>query len=421
MHDTPEGNDPMAQTTNASSVDHKFESIDNSPDATAFGTTLRSPSTRHDAARRRLKLVSLLLAAVVAVGTFISTDPASAAAPPPNLNNEFFYSESWTPAVLSVSQICSASGPSTISFVTTGGATGPYPGTFTEQVTAVVTPPDPANLASAPYVLGDIAYGTVISLHATFTIDSGTTTITGTKNLTIGGRGLCADFFAQGLYNGDPTGLSHYKLIQFQAVTDFNATIHTATGSFAASGSTNIYFLQVGFEPGTLPFGLGAGGFSQQFLSSQPTVPLGPDSVTLSPPVGTNIVGSSHTVTATATAGSQATQGATILFHVQGSVTAAGSCVTDATGRCSFTYTGPQVPGSDVITGCADNNNSGTADVGEPCGQASKTWVYPEATSKDQCKNGGWQHLVDNEGHTFKNQGDCVSYVATKGKNKGAG
>jgi len=34
-------------------------------------------------------------------------------------------------------------------------------------------------------------------------------------------------------------------------------------------------------------------------------------------------------------------------------------------------------------------------------------------TSKDQCKDGGWQQFNN---PTFKNQGDCVSYVATHGK-----
>jgi hypothetical protein len=33
-------------------------------------------------------------------------------------------------------------------------------------------------------------------------------------------------------------------------------------------------------------------------------------------------------------------------------------------------------------------------------------------TSKDQCKNGGWRSYG-----VFKNQGDCVSFVATGGKN----
>ena len=37
-------------------------------------------------------------------------------------------------------------------------------------------------------------------------------------------------------------------------------------------------------------------------------------------------------------------------------------------------------------------------------------------TSKDQCKNGGWKTFG-----VFKNQGDCVSFVATKGKNPPSG
>lgn len=42
-------------------------------------------------------------------------------------------------------------------------------------------------------------------------------------------------------------------------------------------------------------------------------------------------------------------------------------------------------------------------------------------TDKDQCKNGGWQTLVDSEGQPFKNQGDCVSFAATGGKNLAVG
>jgi hypothetical protein len=37
-------------------------------------------------------------------------------------------------------------------------------------------------------------------------------------------------------------------------------------------------------------------------------------------------------------------------------------------------------------------------------------------TSKDQCKKDGWQTFG-----VFKNQGDCVSWVATAGKNPPAG
>jgi hypothetical protein len=41
--------------------------------------------------------------------------------------------------------------------------------------------------------------------------------------------------------------------------------------------------------------------------------------------------------------------------------------------------------------------------------------------SKDACKNGGWMTFTDAQARPFKNQGDCVSYVATGGKNKAAG
>ena len=39
--------------------------------------------------------------------------------------------------------------------------------------------------------------------------------------------------------------------------------------------------------------------------------------------------------------------------------------------------------------------------------------AQPLPISKDQCKNGGWKTFG-----VFKNQGDCVSFVATKGKNQ---
>ena len=37
-------------------------------------------------------------------------------------------------------------------------------------------------------------------------------------------------------------------------------------------------------------------------------------------------------------------------------------------------------------------------------------------TGKDQCKHGGWMNYPQ-----FKNQGDCVSFVATGGKNPPTG
>jgi hypothetical protein len=40
----------------------------------------------------------------------------------------------------------------------------------------------------------------------------------------------------------------------------------------------------------------------------------------------------------------------------------------------------------------------------------------PLPTTKEECKNGGWRNFG-----VFKNQGDCVSFVATGGKNPPAG
>ena len=40
----------------------------------------------------------------------------------------------------------------------------------------------------------------------------------------------------------------------------------------------------------------------------------------------------------------------------------------------------------------------------------------PVPTDKEQCKHGGWQNFVDDQGEAFPNQGQCVSFVmhATK-------
>jgi choice-of-anchor C domain-containing protein len=42
------------------------------------------------------------------------------------------------------------------------------------------------------------------------------------------------------------------------------------------------------------------------------------------------------------------------------------------------------------------------------------------ASTKADCMDGGWQTVVDAQGNGFKNQGDCVSYVATDGRNPGS-
>jgi hypothetical protein len=57
----------------------------------------------------------------------------------------------------------------------------------------------------------------------------------------------------------------------------------------------------------------------------------------------------------------------------------------------------------------------GTADVSDITVNGVLQEPAPSTpTSKDQCKNGGWKTFTN---PSFKNQGDCVSFVATHGKN----
>jgi choice-of-anchor C domain-containing protein len=44
----------------------------------------------------------------------------------------------------------------------------------------------------------------------------------------------------------------------------------------------------------------------------------------------------------------------------------------------------------------------------------------PTPLTIPDCKDGAWPDLADTDGSGFKNQGDCVSYVATDGKNGGS-
>ena len=80
-------------------------------------------------------------------------------------------------------------------------------------------------------------------------------------------------------------------------------------------------------------------------------------------------------------------------------------------GQALFCFTSA-TPGDVLITASA----SGTNTQSNPTTTATKTFVEPLPTAKDQCKDGGWQTFG-----VFKNQGDCVSFVATGGKNPPTG
>jgi hypothetical protein len=121
-----------------------------------------------------------------------------------------------------------------------------------------------------------------------------------------------------------------------------------------------------------------------------------PATVTLSPAADTNPVGTDHTVTATVKDASDPPNpvaNVVVRFSVTGSVTASGFCTTDSNGQCSFTYSGPSLPGADLISAYADTDGDGVQDADEPVAEpATKAWVLPTSTA-GQASGGG--HITD--------------------------
>ncbi len=129
-----------------------------------------------------------------------------------------------------------------------------------------------------------------------------------------------------------------------------------------------------------------------------------PATLTLSPPAATNDVDTRHTVTATVKdANGNPVPNVVVRFSVTGSVTASGSCTTNINGQCSFTYTGPALPGADTITAFADTNNNGVLDAGEPTGAAAKVWTVPLSTPlcEVDVTYGGWIHADNGDKANF--------------------
>jgi len=135
--------------------------------------------------------------------------------------------------------------------------------------------------------------------------------------------------------------------------------------------------------------------------------------VTVTPASGTAAVGQTYCVTATVSAGhggafvftAEPTNGSAATPNPSGDTVPA-----DSNNQAQFCFTSA-TPGDVLITAVARSFN--IAEV--PYGTATVTFTGLP-TDKDQCKHGGWQTFG-----VFKNEGDCVSFVTTGGKNPPGG
>lgn len=114
-------------------------------------------------------------------------------------------------------------------------------------------------------------------------------------------------------------------------------------------------------------------------------------------------------------------------FWSSGSYTDGASCNVTAGGGGAPFYTLSQlqtacpnavVTGFGVNVGSFNPSYDVETDLVNFNGTVYNFEPYQVATSKDACKDGGWQTLSAANGSSFKNQGACVSYVASDGRSQ---
>jgi len=255
---------------------------------------------------------------------------------------------------------CNPGGVSSFDLTASGTAYGPYPGTFTETATVTINPS-----------------GELQRFDAAFTIQSGATTVQGTKTLYPDDPERFSSGSCAGSYSPDPGTCDSSQ--QLFASTKYDATISDDGGSSTDSGVATVQFDASQPNCG----GASVGNFIQTFVASTTTSPL-PGYLELRQSTSVNDVGTSHTVSAyVATQGNsgETVPGATVYFSVTGADNATGSCTTDASGLCDFTYQGPTFPGSDQISAYVDVNGNGVHDADEPTATLTKDWILPASTT----------------------------------------
>lgn len=165
--------------------------------------------------RRRSGLAALISACLAATVLGTATAQAESA-----LNGESLYATQ-----RQFQGTCQETQNSTINYTASGVAAGPYPGTFSETGTLVA---GPQNNTGGQY---SNQTGDLVSWQVSFTIDSGTTHITGTKHDVMPGLATCNDDVVVSGFDALRQGL-----IFAQGPLGYTAQIQTPQGTTSDTG-----------------------------------------------------------------------------------------------------------------------------------------------------------------------------------------
>lgn len=339
------------------------------------------------------------LIGVFSVTALLAFAPCVAqATSPPSVAGTWLHAQG-SPSTNQITGDCDEEGATTLYDSWKGTITaGPYaPGTYSATATVSLSATDEPNPTYGPTGRFGLPGHAIPEMRSHVVITSGTTTIdvVQTRDLTRPeAQGVCSAV----VNFTDPNGLYWFDLShrEFFAFSLWTATITTPNGRFEESGKGWISSISsTGHYDYTLPDGThtssGAGsiGNSINLYAGTGPAPLGPQRISLTPADATGAVGTTHDVTANVTdAAGGPVPASVVLFSVTGVDTSTGRCTTDSTGSCSYSYTGPDLPGADAIRACADANTNGISDSGEPCSTATQAWLLPSATA-GQATGGG--------------------------------
>ena len=163
---------------------------------------------------------------------------------------------------------CDPSRVSTVSYSASGVATGPYPGPFTVQGTITIAP------QTQPGPRPGTVEGPLTSLSETFTIDSATGTVTGTKSLVPTGPGagdLGSCQTVTGFDTGPVTNASGTVVDAFSQPV-YDATIQDVSGTSHVTGDASLSFTELNLHGtcGVLACDFRQAAFDQFFQTSTP-------------------------------------------------------------------------------------------------------------------------------------------------------